>query len=193
MIKSPKTTWHYRDAYDTTVSKRFRIFHFDNYRIARNTTMVLIAEMKNQKLNSGWEDDVVKLYNTHGICAAVKLCRQCTEFTLKESIKIIENIMKERHKKTAMIFNQIDGGISYHLFDSDHTDLHETYINDGNNDSNVNALSILIYGKGLADMGGLQKNNDEHWKLILLNEVSVECWVNALRAGANYIECGFLT
>lgn len=80
--------------------------------------------------------------------------------------------------KTAVIFNQFEEGISYHLFDGDHSNLHMVYINGDHEEKQIDDLLYLMYGS--IDGNGEIKNNVE-----LLE------WREEVLKGAKVIECGF--
>lgn len=74
-----------------------------------------------------------------------------------------------------MIFNQFSFGLTYHIFEGDHSHLDKIYIN---GDKNWDELNELIYGDS---EGGSR----------MLNEVSTQEAAKAIQQGAKLIECGF--
>ena len=74
-----------------------------------------------------------------------------------------------------MIFNQFGFGLTYHVFEGDHSHLHGIYIN---GEKNWDELNSLIYGNSEGEPE-------------MLNEVSSQELAKAIVKGAKLIECGF--
>lgn len=77
--------------------------------------------------------------------------------------------------KTAIIFNQFEEGISYHVFDGDYRHLHNTYVNGGEEEKEDQLTKIIQDSEGYATKG----------------KVSLDQFSEAISAGAKLIECGF--
>lgn len=77
--------------------------------------------------------------------------------------------------KTAIIYNQFEEGISYHVIDGDYSHLHNVYVNGGEEEKEDQLLDIIQDSEGYATKG----------------KVSLQQFSQAISAGAKLIECGF--
>lgn len=81
-------------------------------------------------------------------------------------------------EKTAVIFNQLDAGISYHIFEGNHSKLHMVYINGDHEQELIDDLLYLMYGS----IDGCENHQ---------NEIELLEWREEVLKGALVIECGF--
>lgn len=77
--------------------------------------------------------------------------------------------------KTAIIYNQFEEGISYHVISGDFSHLHKIYVNGGEEEKENQLLEIIQDPEGYATKG----------------KVSLKQFAKAISAGAKLIECGF--
>lgn len=77
--------------------------------------------------------------------------------------------------KTAIIYNQFEEGISYHVIDGDYSHLHNVYVNGDEEEKEDQLLGILNDSEGYATKG----------------KVNLQKFSLAISAGAELIECGF--
>jgi hypothetical protein len=77
--------------------------------------------------------------------------------------------------KTAIIYNQFEEGISYHVINGDYSHLHSVYVNGDEEEKEDQLLEIIQDSEGYATKG----------------KVSLDQFAEAISAGAKLIECGF--
>lgn len=77
--------------------------------------------------------------------------------------------------KTAIIYNQFEERISYHVIDGDYSHLHNVYVNGGEEEKEDQLLEIIQDSEGYAKKG----------------KVSIDKFSQAISDGARLIECGF--
>jgi hypothetical protein len=88
----------------------------------------------------------------------------------------MNKINHRRKMKTAIIFNQFEEGISYHVINGDYSHLLNVYINGNAEQELINELNSLIFDEeGYSTKG----------------KVSLDQFAEAISAGAKPIECGF--
>lgn len=83
--------------------------------------------------------------------------------------------IKGEKMKTAIIYNQFEEGVSYHVIEGDYIHLHNVYVNGGEEEKEDQLLGILNNSEGYATKG----------------KVSLQHFAEEISAGAKLIECGF--
>lgn len=80
-----------------------------------------------------------------------------------------------RIMKTVIIFNQFEEGLTYHVVEGDHRQLHEVYVNGGEEKKEDELIGLL------------QDKNGYH----TIGKISIEEFAKEIANGAALIECGY--